>query len=589
MFANRKLGAVLGLGVTGIVLLGLLTLPSVERSLTVASAARQDARAASGPSLAQRVESARGNRIELPDAVVELARRGLAESTDVNLAWEDGIGFSGAQGAARNVVFAELGDARKVFVLDIEGGDAPLTVVATDLTPDSDITGDPGNIMARRWSIYDEDGVTLSTGGFTFLNPATGATTTSNQWSIIDPDDPLNPTDGKLVSITFDTPGEFWVELELLYPGQSYVVENRIQVHVTDPGEIPTASIALEDLVNIHDGMGLVPANDWVPLFAVVMSYAPDSPAPRVLTKLSYRIMWDRYDQDSYPDRPWDTTGGPPDEDDLLEFGLFRASGENYQEVIDDIMAGSPWRPYGYGSWEFKWDSHGYPYDTGPSGDVYYALDFATVGPHNQALYPGRTYIPIQEWPMASADPGTAWIVAVRTSPLWSHAQHMCYMVSGIVAERFAMDPVSQEWAPIGPVADDDYSPDPLSDAGDGVGYSSDFFVIDMTGYPDDAFGDPWDYNQWNWPNKLYTPVNEHVRPRWDVSNTAFELVTGEWLDLRRLFSLETWTPLLGISAHGTYNFAAGAQRDLHRHRRGPLRPAGERRVRPNRGTRDIH
>jgi hypothetical protein len=55
----------------------------------------------------------------------------------------------------------------------------------------------------------------------------------------------------------------------------------------------------------------------------------------------------------------------------------------------------------------------------------------------------------------------------------------------------------------------------------------------------------------WNWPNKLYTPVAEHTRPRWDLGENIFNALGGEWMDLRRVISLEEWVPVIGINVHG--------------------------------------
>jgi hypothetical protein len=50
----------------------------------------------------------------------------------------------------------------------------------------------------------------------------------------------------------------------------------------------------------------------------------------------------------------------------------------------------------------------------------------------------------------------------------------------------------------------------------------------------------------------MYTPVAEHSRPRWDISNTFIEAVTGEILDIRHIWPVDMWVPVLGINAHGS-------------------------------------
>jgi hypothetical protein len=38
----------------------------------------------------------------------------------------------------------------------------------------------------------------------------------------------------------------------------------------------------------------------------------------------------------------------------------------------------------------------------------------------------------------------------------------------------------------------------------------------------------------------------------WDISNTFIEAVTGEILDIRHIWPVDAWVPVIGINAHGS-------------------------------------
>ncbi len=82
--------------------------------------------------------------------------------------------------------------------------------------------------------------------------------------------------------------------------------------------------------------------------------------------------------------------------------------------------------------------------------------------------------------------------------------------------------------------------------------YSSSFAVWDITSGPTTQTWQDGEFsNAWAHPRRYYTPLAEYRRPRFDAIGTAFDLVGGEFLDLRRLFPLDQWTPVIGINMHG--------------------------------------
>lgn len=143
-----------------------------------------------------------------------------------------------------------------------------------------------------------------------------------------------------------------------------------------------------------------------------------------------------------------------------------------------------------------------------------------------------------------------------------------------------SIDPVNPDnvISPLEPITNPDIPVDvfPLNDSGPVDSYSPNFFdgeilneacfftssfdVFDVTGglvYDSREYPSPLGVvnngrNPWNWPNKLYTPVTEHTRPRWDLGNLSINFLTGEWMDIRRVISLEEWMPVIGLNMHAT-------------------------------------
>jgi len=422
---------------------------------------------------------------------------------------------------------------------------------------------------------------------------------------------------------------------------------------------LDSASFEVEDLICANDTMGLLPMNDWVPLFWFRMGYNESSLAPRVLTFLEYSIHKDSKAVRSY------ARGSGPQEEDIYEYGLFVDS--NSIGVPDKVLNLETdgrwvWRKAGYMGYSYsgfhleagepmlKWDNHGFPYETPDEAgnlninDEHYHLSFCfdprplpvcrqafdyygcyqnissanyypaqangfwytnVLNPANPKFPFLRTYsnpedpygpfssnyvgdplytVPmangypdptaaVLNWPIAGVDPYEGYIVAVRLSSVWDTTRTF-----GVTVYNAAMQP----WAGPTPTTDmialnqqfphekfmvvnfptdesgkpvDSYNPNfyasPPQILAQECGYSSSFDVFDVGGdtiypYQPGAY-----HNNWNWQIRKYTPIGEHARPRWDISDTFFEAVSGEWLDIRRLFSADAWVPVVGINMHG--------------------------------------
>ncbi len=353
-------------------------------------------------------------------------------------------------------------------------------------------------------------------------------------------------------------------------------------------GEAPEpATFAVTDLIGARDGAALLPFNDWTPLFRFDMTYNPDNPpAPRALANLHFRIDGDHVVRGN------SSSLVGPQESDILEFAIFRNSGP--QGEPDDLLdIRLPTSFFDSRVPVVVFNGHGYPYDTPDAtgafsyGDLDYNLSFV-FNPHdptfnaavpldlnNPQLPFYRTHIDevtgvptrTRSWMTAGPAPNNSYILAFRTSSSWTSGTGISYTVLGATMLPFAPDPpadlggegpeandpVTVGNFPINPddlAPIDDYPDFPLSED---VGYTSNFGLWDVSGNNtgDFSYRPGFDRNTWNWPIRMYTPRREHFRPRWDISNTMVQALTGEFLDIRRIFSVETWVPVIAINAHG--------------------------------------
>lgn len=289
-----------------------------------------------------------------------------------------------------------------------------------------------------------------------------------------------------------------------------------IAFHAFGQETTPSATLTITDA--LPDTHALLPLQNWSPLFDIQMGYSTvDTPAPRVLDYLDYEIIPDP----NAGDRPYAPVI-TPQYYHFLEFALLRNFG------TDD----SPqWRVL------YVWNNQGAP--LGTRTGLRYRINFRANG-----------------YPVPNADslvlPDPAQItyrVAFRTSARWHSGLGFAYRV-----HEARMFPYPLSGDPPQPV--DSYSPNffgaPPEILDPGTAYSSSFSVYDVTATLGGEQAQPYT-NSWNWTSFLYAPLPEFARPRWDQGN-LFETfpVTYQRMELRRLFSIETWTGVVGINIHAT-------------------------------------
>lgn len=292
---------------------------------------------------------------------------------------------------------------------------------------------------------------------------------------------------------------------------------------VTITKEAPsTATVTAED--HIRDAEGLLPLEDWVPLFTFTLTTAQDQPAYRRVQQLVYDIK-----HDGFPDpRPYDTVGGHPPQDTIQEFAIVQDGGPDGKPdgELSFVWDSSP---------IYRWNNAGAPYgtvtDTGAT--LEYNLDLST-GPF--ALTP-------------APDTGNQYFVVVRTSAYWFNRLTMSANLQFLrLIDVHGVFPFNCDGKPV------DSYPEKIPWVASEKGYSSSFAVHDVTSGPAAGLANrlnPWYANAWNYPKYLYTPFAERLRPRYDKVGNFFDLVTGEWMDVRNLFPLEQWNAVIGITAHG--------------------------------------
>jgi PKD repeat protein len=347
--------------------------------------------------------------------------------------------------------------------------------------------------------------------------------------------------------------------------------------------DTPSATFEAKDYTT--PGQPLVAAGDWVPLFGFNMKYPDGNPAQRALTKLRFGL--------TAP--PGGTS--PPTEDMFRDFALFKFSGplpantgevqaKLYLNEADPASIAISNRMI-----HDSWDAHGWPYEmpvdaaaappnyvNGPNGLVYhindeqYGLNFCldTTDPDfplNELGNPfgfgdtgpkrGEPDInPERDWVTATAGDGYTYVLCVRLSPTWASQTNLAVNLYGALMQPYYFDgPQNRYRIFAAPFADgkpvDTYTPDFFS--GDtiapkpGDGYTSVFDVFDPRG----GAGAHNNLNQWNHPVTMYTPVPGFARPRWDLASQTVQFVGGELMDMRQLFSVESWVNVLGINADG--------------------------------------
>jgi PKD repeat protein len=469
------------------------------------------------------------------------------------------------------------------FTADARQGPAPFT---TNLIPVVTVVpgGSPARVTSISWYIYRQE-----------AEPPSSPTA-------IQALDPNVPPSDQPFTFTFSTQGRYniAIRVEALTDTNDRIICPPLsdpfflkQAFITVTREEEQPDPANFDANNlVDDGLPILPLNDWVPLFSFTMSYAEQQFAPRTLTQLDFSVIPDP--------SPGPNDSFTPTESDFLEFGIFYDSGPDgepdgvldfrYDGYVQWNLVGGP-RQIVLGEPMVRWDARGYPYDMPnafgnfETGDLRYNLNF-TFDVHDNSTTDGtpafnplqpfspnnpkRPFFEVdeggflrQKWIISGRDPLYGYIVAFRTSAAWRPGTTVAYIlrnarmqlwdnnipnVSPYVPAFVGEFPVNAQGAPI-----DSYNPNFLEGnvLAEDTSYAAEFHVFDITG---ELVGGPSPGNEknlWNQPHKTYTPTTPFARPRWDISQTALQAVSGEWLEIRRLFPVEQWVPVLGIDAHG--------------------------------------
>lgn len=409
---------------------------------------------------------------------------------------------------------------------------------------------------------------------------------------------------GQIVAHVFETEAQttvFTVTLTVTWSDGSTDSYSRT-LTITQPGTEETrnaASFTLEDSITERDGGGILPLHDWMPLFRFeMMSAEPpenkslaapgvagvtekanlgDLTNDRVISKNSPLTFTISPDTD-------DNEGPALDQSDILEFAVFREKRiyedgthnelENEENVVlrfladgtvVDTQTGVPYDPR-----EGRIFSSGSP----PAGVEFRGRDRLGL---KYAIWSQRSdpdsltgiidvYPALQSaiYEVGGTKYGESYILAFRSSATWRNRQELSYYIDNyLMVDGFGQAPVDDNGEYI-----DSYSPaldefpyDPETT------YVSRFAVVDATSGLFDDYN-PAYWNAWVWPNRMYTPIQEYVRPRWDVPGGAFEnafdFVTGEWLNLRKLHPLEGWIQMIAIDVHASNPPNTGDRRFSH-------------------------
>ncbi|GMV91950.1 MAG: hypothetical protein AMXMBFR82_17280 [Candidatus Hydrogenedentota bacterium] len=322
----------------------------------------------------------------------------------------------------------------------------------------------------------------------------------------------------------------------------------------------------------LPDTAALLPLNDWAPLFIFTMEAgeAPEEGTPientvdvtppqgstdasanddsstetdlipatgeeRELESLVFRI---KPDPIPASDRSYNTSG-LIQPSDILEYAVFVDGNVDPDDrgtfdSEDFLVVGRSGTAYAGLPLIFDVDGihtgTGLPLDNDGPGNLQYDMDFSDF-----------------EINVSSSEDPINYILVVRTTATWRNLLTLAYDVTdALMVLPNGLPPAGSDGNP------DTYNPldeDPLDPE---TAYSSAFSVWDRTSGPGtNAANDPEFANAWAHPRRMYTPLAEYRRPRFDAIGTAFDLVTGEFLELRQLMPLDNWTVLMGIDLHG--------------------------------------
>ncbi len=339
-------------------------------------------------------------------------------------------------------------------------------------------------------------------------------------------------------SMIYAVVGTYTVSLTVSSSSTGATATTTLDVTATTPQTTFSGKDAISDMY------ALVPLNDWASLCSFTMAFDVTKPAPRALRNLVIQLTPD----ETGKHRDYLKCTDDPRVDEILEFGIFRDLGKDGPDgVLDDtdvlLLA---WD--NAGNKVYPADSPSANYDVSGAGDLYYDLNF--INP------PDGGPRPFDEWITAGPGDGNGYIVAIRTSAVWRNGITLGYHVT--LAEMITYNPDTLEPGDVplnntgAPV--DSYVPNFFNGKrlGGENAYSSSFNIVDMSGSWNGNYNPESDGGVWSWPKKAYRPLGELARPVCQGPCSNFlSVVSGEYLDLRNLFSLETWVSCIGINLHG--------------------------------------
>lgn len=380
-----------------------------------------------------------------------------------------------------------------------------------------------------------------------------------------------------LNDVWYSEDGETWVEAKpdaawsarrsisaVVFPAEDSGDEGEAEGEgeVTTEGEtegetedVPPADLSIES--KVRDKEALLPLHDWVPLFRIAMSYDADNPAPRSLKRLVYRLVND----DSY-----DTARGLDyqvmqdlDASDLLEFGVF----VDYNIDGDEAGVARSGNLDSSDDLLFSWDSHGY--DRGrlltanpvEGNDLLYDITLD----YTNSLYNLST--------SCTCDgEGSTYIVAVRTSATWrSQLSLGVEVLNAEMVDYTGVRPVDEEGASIDTYSPDFYGEDPETLEADAF-YSASFGVYDPSGPDFSAMPIVSDWgtvptpNFWQHTPHLAIPLAEFSRPLWNKPLQLMTIATGQFMEFRKVLSMDDWTAVVGINLHASRSYSGGLNDD---------------------------
>ncbi|MCX8064224.1 MAG: hypothetical protein N3G21_03545, partial [Candidatus Hydrogenedentes bacterium] len=362
-------------------------------------------------------------------------------------------------GQGGGLVYPQCGDINLAFKCNPTDGSAPLTVgfqLIYNLASPPYGENDIPNITNITWYISTNNGGEPGTQGFRWEHQVE-----QRYNPLVSPENQILYLGGQ-GSQYFQQAGRYTIGMRVRVanpndpngdyrycPPQNQPPIYRVDYIIVRSEQVPSASFDATDLV--ADKQGVVPLNDWVPLFRFNMKYNPDQPAPRTLTQLYYKLT------------------GELDTEDILEFGLFADSGPEGKpdDTLDLLYDGrlvyvegtlnsfrvEPGQPM------ITWDRYGYPYEMPNSVGVFsedltYNLNF-TMNPQSSEFDPGDPFEAVpprsapptelfpfvklnedgtidtsdgyikKQWVTAGADPWYSYIVAVRVSYKWNYRNTM--------------------------------------------------------------------------------------------------------------------------------------------------------------------